>query len=107
MCNSSSNLLSYEASPRQGKDQIKRHLLQCRKKVGNATVGKRNAKAGVEAERRSRTEIKLHQKLKLLKLQVMIVSPMTTRSTTPRKMAAMVAIQIKPPTACLNCSREK
>ena len=32
---------------------------------------------------------------------------MTMRSTTPRKMAAMVAIQIKPPTACLNSLREK
>ena len=32
---------------------------------------------------------------------------MMMRRTTPRKMAAMVAIQIKPPTACLNCSREK
>ena len=32
---------------------------------------------------------------------------MMMRRTTPMKMAAMVAIQIKPPTACLNCSREK
>ena len=32
---------------------------------------------------------------------------MMMRRTTPRKMAAMVAIQIKPPTACLNSSIEK
>ena len=32
---------------------------------------------------------------------------MMMRRTTPRKMAAMVAIQIKPPTACLNSLREK
>ena len=32
---------------------------------------------------------------------------MMMRRTTPRKMAAMVVIQIKPPTACLNSSREK